>query len=951
MILWAIAVGALLGLAFGDYDLPGLFVGGFVGFFAGLWLRSAVRSQVAASNEKLLAEVRELVANLQANGLPAPVDAEFASDLTVRDNVAPPVVPPLPVEAPVLDRSAELRRIAADFVPAPEPAPEPAAPNFIEVGFDAARNWLLGGNTVVRVGLVILFIGLTFLARYAASAGLFPPELRLALIAAIGTALLVVGFNRRNQRPAFALSLQGAGVATIYLTIFAGFKLFAILPLWPAFALMVVVCALGCALALLQDSQSLAVTSFVGGFAVPILLSNSGGSSVALFGYFTLLSLAVLYIAQARSWRAVNLTGFFFTFGLATLWGVLSYEPSSYATSQAFLIGFVLIYLTAAILYARNTPPRAGTTSNVVDSTLLFGPALAGFGLQAGLVRHLEFGSAFSALGFGALYLVLAAVLMRRGAGKYRLMTECMLAIGVGFVTLAVPLALGAQWTSSVWALEGAGAFWVGSRQARWLPRAFGLLLQLVAALVYFSRIGDGVFALPLANPMFIGGLLVTLPALAIAWWLRQPLPHSGSRWATGYAALEAVLSKPMFLFGFLFWCLTLTLEISRNTPPFEAGKAAQPIFDIGLQRLLTMLAITVSAWVSSFVGRRASWSVATWPGRATLPLLALTFVAQAFDADHILRTPDWIIWLAAIAIHYRLLYLGDRDPGDAAVSGLFRTTHVGSVWLLTLMLADCLWFWIDKAYLWQTSWGGVVALVSSVAVLMLLAGWAGRANRADTLGERRWPLNPHAVGYFWVAALPLAVLVFLGALVTALLASGNTRPLPYIPLLNPIDLTLALAIGTLMIWRRAVVAAVPTPGGSMWLHGRRALAPLAGLAFIGINTVWLRTAHHYLGVDWSPDALLGNFAVETGLSILWTLLALGLMVTAHRRLKRSMWLTGAALLALVVAKLLLVDQSNAGGGERIVTFIVVGLLMLVVGYFAPLPPKAVEAVPGPVPA
>jgi uncharacterized membrane protein len=942
MILWSIAVAAFLGLALGGYDPPGMVAGAFVGAIAGWWLRTAVRAQVARGNDKLLAEVRDWVTSQSI--APATTQPVAASPLAVPESVATPVVPPLPVEVP--ERIAELARIAAD--PAPEPGPayiaEPAAPNFIESGFAAARNWLLGGNTIVRVGLVILFIGLSFLARYAASAGLFPPELRLALIAAVGTGLLVIGFNRRTARPGFAVALQGAGVATLYLTIFAAFKLFAILGVWPAFALMVVICGLGCALALLQDSQSLAVSSFIGGFAVPILLATDNGGMVPLFGYYTLLSLAVLFIAQARSWRFVNLTGFFSTFGIATLWGVLSYNPASYATSQGFLIAFVLIYVAAAILYARNTPPRPGSTSNVVDSTLLFGPALAGFGLQAGLVHDVPFGPAFSALGFGALYLVLAAVLMRRGRGSYRLMTECMLAIGIGFVTLAVPLALGAEWTSSVWALEGAGAFWVGSRQARWMPRAFGLVLQVVAALVYFEHIGNGVHALPLANPMFIGGLLVALPALAIAWWLRASLPHSGSRWATGYAGVEAVLSKPMFLFGFLFWCLTLALEIGRNTPPLHVGGPALPVFDIGMQRILTMLAVVASAWVSSLIGRRASWPVATWPGRATLVLLTLAFLAQAADADHILHTPDWAIWLVALGLHYHLLYSGDRDPGDAAVSGLFRLTHVGSVWLLTLMLADCLWFWIDKALLWQTSWGGVVTLVSSVAVLMLLAGWAGRANQAQALPDRRWPLNPHAIGYFWVAALPLALLVFLGTLGTALVASGNTRPLPYIPMLNPIDLTLALALATLTIWRRVVVAAVPAPPGSAWLRGRRALAALAGLAFICINTVWLRTAHHYLGVVWLPDTMLADFAVETGLSILWTLLALGLMMTAHRRMKRAMWLTGAALLALVVAKLLLVDQSNAGGGERIITFIVVGLLMLIVGYFAPLPPKPIEA-------
>ena len=50
-------------------------------------------------------------------------------------------------------------------------------------------------------------------------------------------------------------------------------------------------------------------------------------------------------------------------------------------------------------------------------------------------------------------------------------------------------------------------------------------------------------------------------------------------------------------------------------------------------------------------------------------------------------------------------------------------------------------------------------------------------------------------------------------------------------------------------------------------------------------------------------------------------------------------WKT-AGLLALVVCKLLLIDMSNAQGWERIVTFIGVGFLMLVTGYFVPLPPK-----------
>ena len=107
----------------------------------------------------------------------------------------------------------------------------------------------------------------------------------------------------------------------------------------------------------------------------------------------------------------------------------------------------------------------------------------------------------------------------------------------------------------------------------------------------------------------------------------------------------------------------------------------------------------------------------------------------------------------------------------------------------------------------------------------------------------------------------------------------------------------------------------------------------------IAANTLWLRVAHHWFGVRWSSQALGGSFVVQAGYSLWWTLLALALMVTAHRRRQRVLWMSGAGLLGLVMLKLFAVDLANSGGGERIFAFIGVGALMLVVGYLAPLPP------------
>lgn len=178
------------------------------------------------------------------------------------------------------------------------------------------------------------------------------------------------------------------------------------------------------------------------------------------------------------------------------------------------------------------------------------------------------------------------------------------------------------------------------------------------------------------------------------------------------------------------------------------------------------------------------------------------------------------------------------------------------------------------------------------------------------------------------------------GTLLVALLSSGSAEPLPYLPLLNPADLSLGLALVTLALWRRTIVGAVPALPGASVLDGPGANASLASLAFVVLNTVWLRIAHHLLGVAWDPDALLDSSVVQTGVAILWTLLALALMVVAHRRARRALWLVGAGLLGLTVVKLLLIDLNNVGGGARIVAFIGVGVLMLVVGYLAPLPPR-----------
>jgi uncharacterized membrane protein len=106
------------------------------------------------------------------------------------------------------------------------------------------------------------------------------------------------------------------------------------------------------------------------------------------------------------------------------------------------------------------------------------------------------------------------------------------------------------------------------------------------------------------------------------------------------------------------------------------------------------------------------------------------------------------------------------------------------------------------------------------------------------------------------------------------------------------------------------------------------------------LTTMLMRVIHHYLGVDYEADALMGSTVVQAALSIFWGCIALSAMVAGTRRGQRVVWFAGAALLGVVLAKMFLIDLSRSATVARIVSFIGVGVLMLVIGRFSPVPPN-----------
>src|SRR5207237_945197 len=275
----------------------------------------------------------------------------------------------------------------------------------------AVWAWLAGGNTLARVGIIVLFVGVGFLLKYAAEHVTVPVELRIAGVALGGVVLLVLGWRLRERRTAYAMTLQGGGVGVLYLTVFSALKLYALLPAGAAFPLLFVIAALSSWLAVRQDAIALAAVGVIGGFLAPILTSSESGNHIVLFSYYAMLNAGIFFIAWFKAWRLLNLLGFVCTFIIGTLWGVTRYRPADLSTTEPFLILFFLFYVGIAVLYALR---RSVEVKHYVDGTIVFGAPLVAAGLQQALVRQYEFGMAASAIAMSALYLVLARILWAR---------------------------------------------------------------------------------------------------------------------------------------------------------------------------------------------------------------------------------------------------------------------------------------------------------------------------------------------------------------------------------------------------------------------------------------------------------------------------------------------------------------------------------------------------------
>jgi uncharacterized membrane protein len=773
-------------------------------------------------------------------------------------------------------------------------------------------GWMQRINPLAAVGVLILFMGVAFLLKLAVAHISFPIEVRYVAVLVAASGLLVWSRRLRETSPGYSQLVQGAALGIGYLTLFAAIRIHPLIAPAPGLLLLAGLCVAASVLALRQNSQALAMAALSGGFLAPILASAGSGSHIGLFGFYSLLNLGLLAMIWHRSWRWLVLCGFLFTFVIAVVWGVTDYRPSLWASTQPFLLLFIGVYMVATVRMALRYQQEARV---LADGVVVFGTPVAGFGLQMLLVDDFEYGAAWSALGLGLTYLLLVYRLWQPFSERAARLREAWLAIGLVLLSLTFPLALSSDLSALLWALEGAGALWYAHR----LQRRWGVILAVLAQLLaaahwYLSWLDNRGSPDPawMLNTDGAGSVLIALVGLFSASVLQDRFPRVQQRFL-GIA--QKRLSDLLLCWGLGWWFggfWIQTLDYVRE--------------DIAIPVLLVIHALSWA--VLGFWQQGYHWTLLRWLVLCSVLPVSMMLLWDLDAKSHPFASGGWLAWPLTIAVLWWLLnrcaLFVAGSVLDAAEIGVDRQKRITSLVavLLVIVLAGAELGWQADHYLQQDGWVLICLALPTLLLVILIDQYCFWRARLDDFYRQTI-----SAGLYGLILLDVLLCCFV---------QPDLKPLGYWPLFNPLDLwQIAALILSASWWLKTPLRQQPL-ADIAWRYAGDAI--LAITAFCWLNSLLLRTLHTLADIPYSRHALFHSSLVQTGLSILWSALAVVLLMMAVKQRCRSWWLTGAALFAIVIIKLFVIDLDSSGTVERVVSFIGVGLLMLGVGYLAPLP-------------
>jgi len=322
----------------------------------------------------------------------------------------------------------------------------------------------LGSHIFNRIAIVLLLIGTAYFLKLAHEMGWIGPA-GWVITGLIAGAALVLWSERFRHKgfAAFSYSLKAVGSGVLYLSLWAAFQLYHLLPASVALALMILVTAWNAMMAWAQDSQVLAVYAMAGGFATPMLLSTGGNHEIFLFTYLLGIDLAIVALVRLKTWTRLLLGAFPLTVVYFIGWYTSYYKAEELATTSILVVLFGASFASVTLSGKSVSEKSAETPQKaILLKEILLPLANAAF---VALAFYFVMQDSGHHAGVPWFMVVLAAAylgLMR--APQTRTASAVHLTIAIALLTIAIPLKANGHWITVSWLMEGLALLWAAAR-------------------------------------------------------------------------------------------------------------------------------------------------------------------------------------------------------------------------------------------------------------------------------------------------------------------------------------------------------------------------------------------------------------------------------------------------------------------------------------------------------
>jgi uncharacterized membrane protein len=389
----------------------------------------------------------------------------------------------------------------------------------------------IGVHWLNRVGIVALLVGVSLFLKFAFEGKWVGPTGRVIIGLAAGAATISWSewFRIRGYR-IFSFSLKALGLGVLYLSLWAAFQVYYLIPWTVAFLAMVTVTAATAALALWQGSEILAVFALIGGFATPVLLYTGESREIQLFSYIAILNVANLLLAGYRAWRRLLLVSLVATSILYFSWHLIFYRSNELTPTLLFATAFFLVFMVAPLVESI-VRPEASAHSKILIAVALLNSSAYFLALYLTLGRTDKTTLAWYAVALGAAYAIVGGFLFPKlrpnAASKLR---RLHLALSTAFITLAIAAYFGSLGISLGWFMQAAAlmtiGFWRRSTFVRWQAL---ILIAVATTKVFVYDIWGLQQAYGIVSFILLGVLLLAVSFLYQEDW-RKLRSDEGTR-------------------------------------------------------------------------------------------------------------------------------------------------------------------------------------------------------------------------------------------------------------------------------------------------------------------------------------------------------------------------------------------------------------------------------------